>query len=248
MPRLPGKEGETWDPKTRRDVTLRLAEYVETRLHFEKVLVLWGDAGMQKTPTAEAIANHLAENYGTNRYIKASSPDALRVAQLDFSPYVPIILEDWAADDVSQHGRSMSANYLKHLLDVKNGGQCRVRNTNVCFHPLQPKIVCVNDTPENWIRAVEGMSDSDEQPLKKRLLFVHVDTAVLAEEAVAAHERGLDALVEEGKRRRLERVRTLCGTAAEAETATGPGDASPAASTTTGGSSSPTLEFQRRRP
>ena len=95
---------------------------------------------------------------------------------------------------------------------------------------------------------MEGMSDSDEQPLKKRLLFVHVDTAVLAEEAVAAHERGLDALVEEGKRRRLERVRTLCGTAAEAETATGPGDASPAASTTTGGSSSPTLEFQRRRP
>ena len=106
-------------------------------------------------------------------------------------------------------------------------GQCRVRNTCVCFHPLQPKIVCVNDTPENWIRAVEGMSDSDEQPLKKRLLFVHVDTAVLAEEAVAAHERGLDALVEEGKRRRLERVRTLCGTVAEAETATGPGDASP---------------------
>ena len=223
MPRLPGKEGETWDPKTRRDIALPLAEYVETRLHFEKVLVLWGDAGMQKTPTAEAIANHLAENYGTNRYIKASSPDALRVAQQDFGAYVPVLLEDWAADDVSQHGPSMSANYVKHLLDVKNGGQCRVR---------------VNDTPENWIRAVKGMNDSDEQPLKKRLLFVHVDTAVLAEEAVAAHERGLDALVEEGKRRRLERVRT----------ATAPGDASPAASTTTGGSSSPTLEFQRRCP
>ena len=88
----------------------------------------------------------MAENYGTNRYIKASSPDALRVAQLDFSPDVPIILEDWAADDVSQHGRSMSAHSLKHLLDVKNGGQCRVRNTNVCFHPLQPKIVCVNES------------------------------------------------------------------------------------------------------
>ena len=125
---------------------------------------------------------------------------------------------------------------VKHLLDVRSGGQCRVRNTNVCFHPLQPKLVCVNDTPENWIRAVEGMSDSDEQPLKKRLLFVHVDTVVLTEEAVAAHERGLDALVEEGKRRRLERARTLRGAVTEAETATGPGG------------SSPTLELQRRRP
>ena len=85
---------------------------METRLLFERVLVLWGDAGMQKTPTAEAIANHLAENYSTNRYIKASSPDALRAAQQDFGACVPVLLEDWAADDVSQHGRKLACHPL----------------------------------------------------------------------------------------------------------------------------------------
>ena len=60
IPGLPAKKGKTWDPKTRQDVNLPFADYVETRLHFEKVLVLWGAAGRQKTPTAAAIANHLA--------------------------------------------------------------------------------------------------------------------------------------------------------------------------------------------
>ena len=51
----------------------------------------------------------------------------------------------------------------------------------------------MNDSPAEWLKAIEGMKDHDELPLKKRLLFVYVDEHVVAEEAVAAHEADLGA-------------------------------------------------------
>ena len=109
FPGLPAKKGKTWDPKTRKDLNVPFADYVETRMHFEKALVLWGGAGRQKSPTAAAIASHLADNYGAGVYCKASSPDALKPAQEYFSKCVPVILEELSAADVSQQGRKMSA-------------------------------------------------------------------------------------------------------------------------------------------
>ena len=71
-------------------------------------------------------------------------------------------------------------------------------------HPLQPKIICINDKPQDWLRAVDGITGADEEPMKKRLFFVHVDEPVIAPSAVAAHEADLDAIVAQGKRRRKE--------------------------------------------
>ena len=62
----------------------------------------------------------------------------------------------------------------------------------------------INDKPQDWLRAVDGITGADEEPMKKRLFFVHVDEPVIAPSAVAAHEADLDAIVAEGKRRRLE--------------------------------------------
>ena len=78
----------------RKDVNLPFADYVNTRMHFEKVLVLWGGGGRQKTPTVVGIANHLAKNYGVGHYCKASSPDALKPAQEYFGRCVLVILEE----------------------------------------------------------------------------------------------------------------------------------------------------------
>ena len=72
------------------------------------------------------------------------------------------------------------------------------------FKPLQPRIICVNDTPKEWLRAIEGVKDTDKLPLEKRVLFVHVDELVISPEAVAAYEADLDDIVKAGKRRRLE--------------------------------------------
>jgi len=146
----------------------------------------------------------LDENYDVGHYCKASSPDALKPAQEYVGKCVPVILEELSAKDVSQHGRKMSANYLKQLFEIRDGGQCRVRNTCACFHPLQPKILCINDTPQDWLNLVEGVQGTDDEPLRKRLFFVHIDEPVLAVEAARAHEEDLDALVAQGKRRRLE--------------------------------------------
>ena len=159
---------------------------------------------MAKTPPAEAIANYIAIRYGSNRYIGASCPEALKAVQEEFERLVPIIFEDMSAGDVSQHGKKLSANYFKHLFDAKSGGQCRVRNTMLRFKPLQPRILCINDTPQEWLKAIEDMQDSDKLPLEKRLFCVHVDEFAISKEAVAEHEADLDAMVSDGKRRRLE--------------------------------------------
>ena len=51
---------------------------------------------------------------------------------------------------------------------------------------------------------MDGHTDANNEPLKKRLFFVHIDEPVIAPAAVAAHEDDLDAIVAKGKRRRIE--------------------------------------------
>ena len=115
-----------------------------------------------------------------------------------------MIFDELAANDVSQNGKQLSPSYLKHLLNVRDGGQCRIRNVNLNFHPFMPRILCINDEPEKWLKVVEGINDVHETPLKKRLFFGEVNEFLLDMRAVEAHEEELDALVADGKRRRLE--------------------------------------------
>ena len=80
------------------------------------------------------------------------------MCRFEFESLVTIIFEELSADDVSQNGRKLSANYLKHFLDVQNGGQVRIRNVMLHLNPRQPRIICVNDTPKEWLRAIEGLA------------------------------------------------------------------------------------------
>ena len=105
---------------------------------------------------------------------------------------VPIVFEEFGADDVSQQGRALSANYVKKLFDVPDGGQSRVRNTNIFFQKRQPRIICINDTPDDWLLRIKGLKDSDQVPLERRLFFVEADEALIAPEAIAAHKAELD--------------------------------------------------------
>ena len=207
VPKLAGKVGQTYNPLTKENETVTLSEYVDTKLHLEKTLVLWGAGGNQKTPCAEAIAKEFAIRYDT-KYIKGNGPEALKKVQEEFERLVPVIFEEFSADDVAQNGKKLSANYFKHLLDVRNGGQVRVRNVMLHFKPLQPRIICINDTPKEWLQAIEGVKDTDKLPLEKRVLFVHVDELVISPKAVAAYEADLDEIVNAGKRRRLEHYST----------------------------------------
>ena len=203
VPTLAAKPGRTYNALTKQNEIVSLSDYVGSKLHLEKTLVLWGAGGNQKTPSAEAIAKEFAIMYNTC-YIKGNGPEALKHVQDEFERLATVIFEELSADDVAQNGKKLSANYFKHLLDLQNGGQVRVRNVMLHFKPLQPRIICVNDTPKDWLRAIEGVKDTDKLPLEKRVLFVHVDELVISPKAVAAYEANLDEIVNAGKRRRLE--------------------------------------------
>ena len=126
------------------------------------------------------MAEHFAISYNANKYVRTGNVDALKEVQDEFGEHVPVVLEDMSADDTSQHGRKLSANYLKHLLNVQDGGQCRIRNKNIHFHRRQPRILCINDSPQDWLKAVQGMTDEHEAPLAKHLLFVMADALLVS--------------------------------------------------------------------
>ena len=65
VPSLAGKLGRTYNPLTKQNETATVSDYVESKLHLEKTLVLWGAGGNQKTPSAEAIAKDFAIRYNT---------------------------------------------------------------------------------------------------------------------------------------------------------------------------------------
>ena len=159
VPSLAGKLGRTYNPLTKQNEISTVSNYVESKLHLEKTLVLWGAGGNQKTPSAEAIAKDFAIRYNT-QCIKGNGPEALKKVQDEFDRLVAVIFEELSADDVAQHGKELSANYFKHHLDVRNGGRVRVRNVMLHFRSLQPRIICVNDTPKEWLRAIEGVKDT----------------------------------------------------------------------------------------
>ena len=60
VPGLVQKTGATWCEKRRDDIEIKFTDYMETKLHFEKVLVRWGAAGLAKSPAARCIANYFA--------------------------------------------------------------------------------------------------------------------------------------------------------------------------------------------
>ena len=93
---------------------------------------------------------------------------------------------------------------MKNLLDVLDGGSCRVRNTNIRFHKRMPRILCINDKPEDWLHCIEGKKDSDDVPLNRRLLFVQADQLLLTPEAIAAHRADLGDVMRNFKQRKLE--------------------------------------------
>ena len=104
------KRGRTYNEQTERYEERPITDYTESILHMEKVLVLWGKGGRGKTQAARCIAKHLAIGHGTGRYMSTDSADALKLVQHLFDELVPIVFEEFGAGDVSQQGRSLSAN------------------------------------------------------------------------------------------------------------------------------------------
>ena len=70
--------GKTWCHLKREEAEIPFTDDMETRLHLEKILVLWGQGGRAEMPADECIANILAISYDTKKYIRGSNPDSRR--------------------------------------------------------------------------------------------------------------------------------------------------------------------------
>ena len=67
--------------------------YADAALHLQKALVLWGKGGRGKTQAAKLIPKHIASGHGTKEHSSTSNVDALKFAQHEFSPFVPVALK-----------------------------------------------------------------------------------------------------------------------------------------------------------
>ena len=77
-----------------------------------------GEGRARQNPSRPCHRKYIAAGHGTNKYVSTGDVDARNAIQHEFAQYVPVILEDMSADDTSQHGCKLSANYLKDLFDA----------------------------------------------------------------------------------------------------------------------------------
>jgi hypothetical protein len=199
LPKLSNIEGQY------KDRTVTINEYVTTTLHLKVTAVLHGPPEVGKTPLAEAIAARFARMYQEGEeecYIVTSTPDSLRLMADEelLAPGVPIVLEELEAKDRKSHARPLTANAMKQLCGVSDGGVMSARYRDFALNRKQPRIICCNSEPQQWLNDIT-MDDTDQQALKKRTIFFKVAEAVISDASNEAQHEEMTAFLDEGHKR-----------------------------------------------
>ena len=186
--------------------------------------MICGPAGFGKSPFARALAAYWTMGYlGEDKEGTVVPLDRLHfdycgtVANLNrvtahgfMQRYVPIVVDDSDLQDSNQqrtggggdfHG--LRAGYIKHMLNVQDGGECGARFNQTQFSDLQPRIFVVNDrTADAWLPA--GETDEHKQAIYKRLAVCELTLPLIevtAREDRAAKLKELgEAMVARNKR------------------------------------------------
>ena len=201
-------KGSYRDVVSGRDVTCSLATFTTTTLHLVRTAVLCGPPDCGKTPLAESMAARFAEMYQVSGeyYVVTSTPDSLRILADEelLAPGVPVIMEELEAKDRKSHARPLTANVMKHLCGVRDGGVLSARYRDFAFHRKQPRIICCNSDPESWLSDIT-MDKKDQLAIRKRTVFFEINTPVIS----AASDDGLNvelqAFLAEGVQRLAEK-------------------------------------------
>jgi hypothetical protein len=202
--------GTLMDAKTGIDREVSFTSYMTTGLHLQVTVLLYGPAGVGKTPLCESAAARMAASYqDTNEYyIITSTPDSLRRVSEEglMVSGVPIILDELDAADSKQHRSRLSANFVKQLTGVRTGGVVGARYQDFAFPPGCPRLVSSNaETMQEWL---DGVTDSPvhQAAIKKRVLFVHVPEQIVPDAADASMRFGVEAQAAAGAMRLAKKL------------------------------------------
>jgi hypothetical protein len=195
--------GQRYDERTQRIVECSLADYVNTSLHCKCTALFLGEAGLGKSPLAEALASRFALAYQPAReyYIVTSTPDSLkRLAEESLLvDGVPIVFEELDGSDQSMHrGARLSPNFFKQLLGVADIGVVGARYADFAIGRRQPRIVSSNaDSSESWLEKITT-DPAHQLALQKRIVFFMVKRSVMPQSTALDRADDLDVYVQEG--------------------------------------------------
>jgi hypothetical protein len=161
-------------------------------MHLQLTAVFCGPPEVGKSPLAAAIALRLARMYqdgDDEAYVVTSTPDSLRMlADEDLlRSGVPVVFEELEGKDRKSHARPLTANTMKHLCGIPDGGTVSARYRDFALQQKQPRLICVNSTPDEWL---DGITTDlrDREALQKRCVFFEVSEAVLKSTAGDARD------------------------------------------------------------
>jgi hypothetical protein len=178
---------------THKDRTgISINEYVTTTMHLRLTAVLCGPPEVGKSPLAAAIALRLARMYqdgDDEAYVVTSTPDSLRMlADEDLlRAGVPVIFEELEAKDRKSHARPLTANVMKHLCGVTDTGCISARYRDFVIHQKQPRLICCNSSPDDWLAAITEDA-RDKAAIEKRCIFFEFEAPVLVATAGDARD------------------------------------------------------------
>ncbi len=160
--------------------------------HQTKTLVIFGDAGLGKTPVAMGIAACVAQ-MGEKRYFHKVS----QVEQLprgDMATGVPVLLDEFSPNRPRGHNPAHTLEELKIIFGAEHGGGITGKGSNgrstgvIEFAPGQPRIVTTNAVdPNDFVKALPpnlfslgavgiAMVPPDGRAILKRLCWHHVQS------------------------------------------------------------------------
>ncbi len=120
---------------------------------------------------------------------------------------IPIVFDELDADDKKQHRGKLTANFMKQLTGVKDGGVLGARYQDFALHKNQPRMINSNaESMDKWLDGITSKPE-DRLALRKRIAFFHVPQSVIPASANETYDQELEAYANAGSMRLARKLK-----------------------------------------